>query len=133
MDDEALRQLLAQTRTVAVVGLGNKPDRPAYRVAAFLQSRGVRILPVHPREREVLGEQAVSRLADLPVAVDIVDLFLRADRVAALLPEVAAAGGPFLWLQEGIVLPGLADRLAEYGLSGLQDRCLMKEWQRLLG
>ena len=87
VDDSQMREILRTTRTIAVVGLSDKPDRDSHHVAAYLQRHGYRIIPVNPAVKEVLGEKAYARLEDVPDPIDVVDVFRRPDAV----PEVVAS------------------------------------------
>ncbi|MFM8944094.1 MAG: CoA-binding protein [Actinomycetota bacterium] len=125
-DDAGLARILREARTIAVVGLSSKPDRPSYDVAAYLQRKGYRIVPVNPRETEVLGEPCYPTLADIPddVHVDIVDVFRRAEDTPAVAEEAVLRGAPVLWLQLGIENDD-ARRIAEaVGMTVIMDRCI---------
>lgn len=129
--DEELRSILGNAHTIAVVGLSSKPHRPSHEVAAELQRRGYRIVPVNPNEREVLGERAYPSLADVPLPIDAVDVFRRAEFAPDIAREAAAVGAAVLWLQEGIV-SGEAARIAEgAGLKVVMGACMMRVVRRL--
>src|SRR5260370_14931301 len=100
---EEARDVLRNARTVAVVGLSDRPERASYRVAAYLQAHGYRIIPVNPNVVEVLGERAYARLRDVPDKVDLVDVFRRPSHVPEIIEEAIAIGARTVWLQEGIV------------------------------
>jgi len=112
--DAVFRSILGDARTIAVVGLSSKPARPSHEVAAFLQERGYRIVPVNPNETEVLGERAYPSLLDVPaeIAIDIVDVFRRAEETPPLAEQAVRRGSKVLWLQQGIVNED-ARRIAE--------------------
>jgi predicted CoA-binding protein len=126
VSDEAIRALLEGVKTIAVVGLSDRPERPAYGVAAYLQRQGYRIIPVHPLEKEVLGEKTYKSLAAVPERIDLVDVFRASDAVPGLLEEMKALGLRYAWLQEGIT----CDEVPE-GMEVVQDRCLLKVHRRL--
>ena len=127
---EELRAFFQRIRTVAVVGLSPDPDRPSYSVAMYLQSQGYRIVPVRPGGGTVLGERAYDRLADVPFAIDVVDLF-RAPRFAAGHVDEAILGRvPAIWMQEGVVDEGAAEKARQAGLFVVMDRCMLKEHRR---
>jgi predicted CoA-binding protein len=131
--DAELRSILGDARTVAVVGLSSKPDRHSHEVAAFLQERGYRIVPVNPNEREVLGERAYPSLAEVPddVEIDVVDVFRRAEDTPPIARQAVAAGAKVLWLQDGIVNDE-ARRIAEdAGLTVIMGVCLKRTTRRL--
>jgi predicted CoA-binding protein len=131
--DAELRSILGDARTIAVVGLSSKPDRHSHEVAAFLQERGYRIVPVNPKEREVLGERAYPSLDEVPddVTIDVVDVFRRAEETPAIARQAVAARARVLWLQDGIVNEE-ARRIAEdAGLTVIMGVCLKRTTRRL--
>lgn len=130
-DDASLRTLFDQVRTIAVVGLSPQPARPSYRVAQAMQRYGYRIVPVRPLVEEVLGEKAYARLADIPFAVDLVDVFRAAEHVPAIVEQCLALHLPAIWIQEGIVHEDAALRAQAGGMNVVMDRCLLKEYVRL--
>lgn len=130
-DDRELRALMGDCHTIAVVGLSSKPDRDSYRVAAYLQRAGYRIIPVNPKETEVLGEPAYASLLDVPEPVDVVDVFRRAELTPAVAREAVQIGAKALWLQLGIVSEEAARIAEEGGLSVIMGVCLMSEHGRL--
>jgi predicted CoA-binding protein len=121
---EELRQILATAKTIAVVGLSDKPDRPSYGIAAYLQEVGYRIIPVNPTISEVLGEKAYPSLRDIPEAVDIVDIFRRAEFVPPVIDDAIAIGAKVVWMQLGIVNEEAALRAEAAGLTVVMDTCL---------
>ena len=92
MSDDPIRDLLEHSKVIAVVGLSSKPHRPSYGVARYMQTAGYRIIPVNPNEREVLGEKCYARLEDIPIKVDIVDIFRRSEFVPLLVESAVAIG-----------------------------------------
>jgi predicted CoA-binding protein len=131
---ELLRELLRRARTIAVVGLSNDPTRASFRVAAYLQRQGYRIIPVNPVLAEpVLGETPYARLSDVPVPIDIVDVFRRPDQVPPIADEAVAVRAGALWLQLGIRNDAAAAIARAAGLTVVMDRCLMVDHQALLG
>ncbi|MCA1726515.1 MAG: CoA-binding protein, partial [Actinobacteria bacterium] len=101
--DDRLRELLGEWKTIAVVGLSSDFMKPSWRVAAYLQKAGYRIIPVNPTETEVLGEKAYPTLADVPEDIDLVDVFRRPEFTPEVAEAAVAKGAKALWLQEGIV------------------------------
>jgi predicted CoA-binding protein len=130
-DDELVRDILRRARTIAVVGLSDKPGRDSYLVAAYLQRQGYRIIPVNPVVQEVLGERAYARLEDVPDAIDVVDVFRRPEFVPEIAASAAAVKAGVLWLQEGVVHAEAADKARAAGLYVVMDRCILKEHARL--
>jgi len=133
--DATLRSILSQTRTIAVVGLSSKPHRDSYGVARYLQNRGYKVVPVNPKETEVLGETAYPSLLDMPtdVAIDIVDVFRKGEETPPVAEQAVSIGARVLWLQEGIVNDE-ARRIAEDGgLTVVMDLCIRTTRARLEG
>jgi uncharacterized protein len=129
--DEALRDLLESSTTVAMVGASSKTDRPSNGVMRLLLAAGFRVIPVSPRETEVLGVRAVPSLAALTEPVDIVDVFRRAEETPEVADEAVAIGARTLWLQLGIANEDAAARAAAAGLTVVMDLCLGQTVQRL--
>ena len=127
--DPATVQRLLDKQTWAVVGLSNDQFRAAYGVAAFLQARGRRIVPVHPRAETVHGEQGYARLADIPFAVDVVDCFVRSELVGPVVDDAVAVGAQAVWMQLGVVDEAAAARAEAAGLEVVMDRCPKIEWR----
>ena len=133
--DQELRSILGDSTTIAVVGLSSNPDRPSNEVAEFLQSKGYRIVPVNPKETEVLGERAYPSLLDVPeeIRIDVVDVFRRAEHTPEIAEQAVARGAKVLWLQEGIANDD-ARRIGEdAGLTVIMGLCIKKQQQRLEG
>lgn len=133
MSDGAIRRILGETRTIAVVGLSSKPDRPSHDVAAYLQRAGYRIVPVNPRETEVLGELSYATLRDIPadLPIDIVDVFRRAEETPEVARDAVAIGARTLWLQLGIANDEARAIAEDAGLTVIMDRCLKVDHRRL--
>lgn len=129
--DDAMRALLKNIRTIAVVGLSPQPARPSYRVARAMQRYGYRIVPVRPLVDEVLGEKAYASLADIPFRIDLVDVFRAAEHVPAIVDQCLALHLPAIWIQEGIVHEAAAQRAQAGGMAVVMDRCLLKDYVRL--
>ncbi len=129
--DPALDALLG-AKTIAVVGLDTRTFRPAYEVAAYLQSQGYRIIPVPVQQAadEVLGERAYASLRDIPEHVDLVDVFVRPDRTGPFVDDAIAIGAGAVWLQLGIRNDEAVQRALEAGLVATQDRCTKVDHQR---
>lgn len=134
VDDIAgLRRILAQSRTIAVVGLSANWYRPSYFAAKYMQDHGYRIIPVNPNYDEVLGERCYRSIADIPEPVDIVDCFRRADEMPALAAEAVRKGAKVLWMQLGIHNDDAAAVADAAGLDVVANRCVKIEHARILG
>ncbi|HEX6131319.1 MAG TPA: CoA-binding protein [Actinomycetota bacterium] len=134
-EDRELRALLGDARTIAVVGLSSKPDRPSYDIAAYLQAHGYRIVPVNPKETEVLGERAYASLLDVPpdTPIDVVDVFRRAEETPEIARQAVAIGAKVLWLQEGIVNEEAYRIASEAGLDVIMGVCIRATRRRVMG
>ncbi len=122
--DTEIATLLANASTIAVVGASSNPERPSYGIMRRLQQVGYRVIPVNPRETEVLGERAYATLRDVPDAVDIVDVFRRPAHTPAIADDAVAIGAKALWLQTGIANDEAAARATAGGLTVVMDACI---------
>lgn len=125
---EVIRRLLNESRTWAFVGLSENPGRTVYDQAALLQSRGKRIVPVHPAAEPVLGETGYASLADVPVPIDVVGIYRRAEFAGEAVDEAIAAGAKAVWLPLDVIDEAAAQRAAAAGLDVVMDRCPGVEW-----
>jgi len=132
-DPREIAAILQRARTVAVVGLSANELRPSNFVGFYLQRHGYRIVPVNPRETAVLGEPSYPSLSDVPVHIDVVDVFRQPDAVPAIAEEAVAVGADALWLQFGVISPEGADIARRGGLAVVMDRCMKIEHARHLG
>jgi uncharacterized protein len=132
-DPLTIQRILAGAKTIAIVGLSGNPLRASNFVGLYLQRHGFRVIPVNPREPEILGERSFASLRDLPVAVDVVDVF----RTPAALPEIAteavAIGAKCLWCQFTVINEEGARIAEDGGLSVVMDRCIKVEHARYSG
>ena len=131
---DAALETLRDAKTIAVVGLDSRPDRPAFRIASYLQRAGYRIVPVHrgihPAD-EVLGEKAYAGLRDIPGEVDLVDVFVRSDQTGPVIADAIAIKAKGVWLQAAITNDEGMERARAAGLATAQDRCTMVEHRML--
>jgi predicted CoA-binding protein len=131
---EEIRALLAGSRTVAVVGLSDRPYRTSHSIARALKDFGFRIFPVNPNLRgPVLGEKPYASLEEVPEAVDIVDVFRRSEKVMAVAKDAVEAGAKALWMQSGVINEEAAAYARENGLTVVMDRCIMVDYASLVG
>lgn len=130
-DDDGLRRIYDENRTVAVVGLSGRPERDSHRVAAYLQRHGYRIIPVNPKEEQVLGERAFDTLSEIPEPIDVVDVFRRPEHTPPIAKEAVDVGAKVLWLQEGIVSDEAREIAEEGGLEVVMGICMMATHRRL--
>ena len=130
---DALRALLRESKTVAVVGLSADPWRPSHGVARYLQDAGYRIVPVNPTVTTVLGERSYPSLAAAARehAIDVVDVFRRSAFAGGVVDEAIALRPRLIWLQQGVVDDAAAARAATAGIPLVMDRCLAVDHQLL--
>ncbi len=132
-DETTIRDLIGSARTVAIVGLSPNVLRPSNFVGFYLQRHGYRIVPVNPRETEILGEKSYPSLTDIPFPVDIVDVFRTPEAVPGIAREAVAIGAKALWLQFGVISPEGARIAEDGGLKVVMDRCMKVEHARHAG
>ena len=125
--DRRIETILAGSKTVAVVGISDKPERPSHGVAKYLQERGYRVIPVNPLLTEVLGEKAYKSLSDIPERVDLVDVFRKSADVPPIAEEAVRIGARFFWMQEGVESDRAREILDAAGIPWVMDRCVKKE------
>ena len=131
-DPDELRALLVRIRVIAVVGLSPRTGRPSHQVAAALQRFGYRVIPVRPAVAEVLGEPAYADLHQLPGPVDLVNVFRAPEHVDPIVDACIELGLPALWLQDGGVNEPAALRARAAGLTVVMDRCIYRDYLRLM-
>jgi len=125
--ESLIDKVLADVQTIAVVGISDKPDRPSHEVARYLQDRGFRVVPVNPKIREVLGEEAYPSLLEIPGKIDLVDVFRRPEKVPPIAEEAIRIGAKFFWMQEGVEHREAEEMLAGAGIPVVANRCIKKE------
>ena len=133
--DDDLRRLFRETRVVAMVGASPKWVRPSHFVFRYLQQKGFRVIPVNPQcaGETILGEKVYPRLADVPVKVDVVDVFRGSEAAGAVADEAIAAGARAVWMQLTVRNDAAAARARAAGLQVVMDRCMKIEYGRLFG
>lgn len=130
-NDDELREILSEYRTIAMVGASSSHDRPSIGVMKVLLAAGFEVIPVTPREPSILGRTTYPSLTDVPTRVDIVDVFRRADDTPPIADDAARIGAKVFWLQAGIVSEEAATRAGAAGLSVIMDLCIGKTVSRL--
>ncbi len=123
--------IVKETKTVAVVGASNDPEKYSHEVASYLREQGYRIIPVNPTEEEVLGERAYDTVDQIPGEIDVVEVFLPADKTPEIAEDAVRAGARVLWLQEGIENQETRRIAEEGGLTYVEDRCMRKTHESL--
>jgi predicted CoA-binding protein len=134
MIDEEIKKILSSCKTVAVVGISPKEDRPSYIVASYLKSKGYRIIPVRPDGEKILGEKVYHSLKEIPkeIVVEVVDIFRRPEDVPPLVEEAIQRGAKVVWMQEGVIHKEAGEIAEKAGLKVVMDRCMKKDHQKLI-
>jgi len=132
-DPATIQRVVNTARTIAIVGLSGNELRASYFVGYYLKRHGFRVIPVNPREREILGETSYASLADVPVPVDVVNVFRAPDALPGIAREAVAAGAGTLWCQFGVVNEVGARIAEDGGLAVVMDLCIKIEHARYAG
>jgi predicted CoA-binding protein len=132
MTDQEIIELLRTAKTIAVVGLSNKPWRPSFGVSEYMQSQGYRVIPVNPNVSATLGVDPYERLEDVPEKIDIVNIFRRSEFAGPIVDAAIGLGVRCIWMQEGVRDDEAATRAREAGVGVVMDRCILKDHRRLL-
>ncbi len=125
---ETIKEILAECKVIAVVGLSSNPLRPSNGVAAFMKKKGYKVIPVNPNESEVLGEKAVAHLSSIEEKIDLVNIFRRSDEAGNAVDEAIEIGAKAVWLQEGVIDKAAAKRASDAGLLVVMGRCWLKDY-----
>jgi predicted CoA-binding protein len=128
--EDVIDRILDGSKTVAVVGLSDKPDRPSHLVAHFLRERGYRIIPVNPNVHAVMGEKSYGSLSEIPGRVDLVNVFRKSENVPGIAEEAIRVGAKYFWMQEGVVNEQAREKLAAAGIPVVMNRCVTKELKK---
>jgi predicted CoA-binding protein len=125
----SIKEILEKYHTIAVVGLSSHTWRPSYSVSRYMQAVGYRIIPVNPRETEVLGERAYPTLEDVPEPFEIVDIFRRHEYIPAIVESAIRLNARVIWMQQGLIHDAAAARARAAGLEVVMNRCILVEHQ----
>ncbi len=117
-------KVLESCKTVAIVGLSPRPERDSNGVAAYIQEKGYRIIPVNPSASEILGEKCYPDLASIPEPVDVVDIFRRSEEVSTIVADAIKIGARAVWMQKGVISEEAAAAAREAGLTVVMDECI---------
>lgn len=131
-DAESRRALLKKVKTIAVIGLSPKPERPSHQVAAQLQSYGYRIIPIRPKIETLLGERAFADIMDVAEQIDLVNVFRRSEYLPGIVDACLQRGIRAIWTQLGIVHVEAAARACDAGTTVVMDRCIAVDYQALM-
>jgi predicted CoA-binding protein len=132
LSDKELRQILINTKRIAVVGLSPKDQRDSNRVAKYLLEKGYDIIPVNPGQREILGRKCYSSLSEIPDQIDMVDIFLNPSSVPPVVDQAIALGVEVIWMQLGVFDVRSAEKARSQGIKVVMDLCIKQEYERLM-
>ena len=131
---DTIKEIFESVKTIAVVGLSPNPVKDSHRVAAYLQSVGYKIVPIYPKEDEILGEKVYRSLAEVPFAIDMIDIFRKPAAIPPIVDAAIDRGDiKVVWLQKGIINNEAAQKAKEVGLQVVQNRCTMVDHKMLFG
>ena len=130
---DAIHELLARVKNIAVVGLSDSPMRASHGVSAYMQSQGYKIIPVNPQIEESLGEKAYASLADVPEKIDLIDVFRRPEYVDDIVDQAIQLKIRAIWLQEDVINERAAAKARAAGIFVVMDLCILKEHRARFG
>jgi len=128
---EIVADILNTYRSIAVVGCSPKPSRDSHQVARYLLDQGYEMIPVNPGQKEILGRTCYGSLKEIPVPVDVVDLFLKPERVPPVVDQALEIGAKVIWMQLGVVENASAEKAREKGIQVVMNRCIKQEHRKL--
>jgi predicted CoA-binding protein len=131
-DDGKLTEMLSNSKVVAVVGHSDKPYRTSYQIAQYMRNAGYTVYPVNPMVDEIDGEKSYASLAEIPVPIDIVDVFRRSEHLSGVVHEAAKVGAKAVWAQLGVYDPEAANLAEQENLDIVMDRCIKVDHRRLI-
>jgi predicted CoA-binding protein len=131
--DAVLKEILLSAKTIASVGLSSDPNKESYQIGSYLKAQGYRLIPVNPTASEILGEKSYPDLQSVPERIDVVQVFRRPEDVPPVVDDAIKAGAKVVWMQEGIVHEGAAEKAREAGLQVVMDTCMRVAHRSLIG
>jgi uncharacterized protein len=132
-ESDPIRELLARAKTIAVVGLSDRPLRPSYGVSVYMQAHGYRLIPVNPTISESLGEKAYPSLVEVPEKIDVVNIFRRPEFVEDIVDQAIQLKVPAVWMQEEVINERAAEKARKAGIFVAMDLCILKEHKARFG
>lgn len=129
-EPEQINEILAGAKTIAVVGLSSKPERPSYGVANYLMAQGFRVIPVNPMEKEILGQKSYPDLSSIDEDIDIVDIFRKGETTPPIVEEAIRVGAKCVWMQEGVISIESHRLASNAGIPVVMNKCILKEHKR---
>jgi predicted CoA-binding protein len=131
--DAVLKEILLSAKTIASVGLSSNPNKESYQIGSYLKAQGYRVIPVNPNASEILGEKSYPDLQSIPEKIDVVQVFRKPEDVPPVVDDAIKAGAKVVWMQEGIVHEGAAEKAREAGLQVVMDTCMRVAHRSLIG
>ena len=131
--NKLMKEILLSTKTIASVGLSSNPSKESYGIVQYLKDQGYRIFPVNPTATEIMGEKAYPDLSSIPDTVDVVQVFRKPEDVPPVVEEAIKIGAKVVWMQEGVVHEGAAQKARDAGLQVVMDACMRATHRRLIG
>ena len=131
--DSVLKEILQSAKTIASVGLSSNPNKESYRIASYLKAQGYRVIPVNPTASEIMGETSYPDLQSVPEKIDVVQVFRKPEDVPPVVDDAIQAGAKVVWMQEGIVHEGAAEKARQAGLQVVMDTCMRVVHRSLIG
>jgi len=129
-EQEYTKKILEEIHTIAMVGLSPSEDKPSNGVAKYLKKAGYRVIPVNPGYEEILGEKSYKSLSEIPDKVDVVDIFMRADKLLPVVEEAVKIKPRYIWLQLGIVNEDAKAVAEKNGIGFVMDKCMKQEYAK---
>ncbi|MFN0117584.1 MAG: CoA-binding protein [Elusimicrobiota bacterium] len=128
---QEIKEILSQTKSIAVVGISPKEERPSHWISKYLVDHGFHVVGVNPGHSEILGIKVYKSLSEVPESVDMVDLFIRSENVPSVVDEAISRKVKFIWMQEGVINNAAAEKAIEAGLKVVMNKCIYKEHANL--
>jgi len=132
-NDKEMKDILQSTKTIASFGLSSNQEKESYWIVKYLQEQGYKIIPVNPTATEILGEKVYPDLESIPDKVDVVQVFRKPEDVPPVVDDAIKIGAKVVWMQEGIVHEGAAQKARDAGLQVVMDACMRATHRRLIG
>ena len=132
LSDEFIRDILKNSKTIAIIGASNKPERASNGIMKFLMKNGYNCIPVNPNEENVLGQKAYKNILELPMSPDIVDIFRKSEDTPLIVKDAISKGTKLIWLQEGVFSLDAKKLADDANIPIVMDKCIFKEYLRLI-
>ena len=130
---DTIKEILSDSKRIAIVGLSDKPERDSNRVARYLIDHGYEVIPVNPTKEEILGRRSYPSLKDIPGDIDVVDIFRRPEAIPEIVDDAIEIGARVIWMQIGLANREAAEKARKKGLKVVQSKCIKQEHERIWG